>query len=68
MRRVESGALPRLTTLLLVCFVACSDRAPDPVGDEELLRALGYIASEPAHETAGVVRHDPERAHQAFNL
>jgi hypothetical protein len=40
----------------------------DHVEDEALLRALGYIASEPVRDRTGVLRHDPTSAYPGWNL
>jgi hypothetical protein len=45
-----------------------SEAAGLTVDEERQLEALGYLASEAAHSTAGVVRHDRDRAHQGWNL
>lgn len=38
------------------------------VAMEEQLRALGYVASDAAHDESGVVLHDASRAHPGLNL
>jgi len=61
-------------------LVTVRDSLPETIGDveldgkvstdvdEELLRALGYLASEAVHEETGVVRHDREAVQPGWNL
>jgi hypothetical protein len=61
-------------------LVTLDDSLPELIGDagragavnvevdEALLRALGYLASEAAHEETGVVRHDREVVQPGWNL